>query len=69
MDLVGKPKGKQPLRRCRHRWENGIEVEFRATGWSAMDWIHLAQDMEKVAGSCGHGNGPSGSIKCSEILE
>jgi hypothetical protein len=33
-----------------------------------MDWIRLAQDRAPVAGSCEHGNGPSGCIKCSEIL-
>jgi hypothetical protein len=28
-----------------------------------VDWINLAQDGQ-VAGSCEHGNEPSGSIKC-----
>jgi hypothetical protein len=31
--LVGKPKGKRPLGRPRHRWENGIRVDLRETGW------------------------------------
>jgi hypothetical protein len=27
--LVGKPKGKRPLRRLRRRWEDGIRVDIR----------------------------------------
>jgi hypothetical protein len=26
--LVGEPKGKRPLRRLRHRWEDGIGMDF-----------------------------------------
>jgi hypothetical protein len=33
-----------------------------------MDWIDLPQD-RSVEGSCEHGNEPSGSIKCSDVLE
>jgi hypothetical protein len=31
--LVGKPKGKRPLRRQRHRWEDGIRMDLREIGW------------------------------------
>jgi hypothetical protein len=31
--LVGKPKGKRPLGRLRHRWEDGIRMDFREVGW------------------------------------
>jgi hypothetical protein len=34
-----------------------------------MDWINLAQDREQWRGSCEHGNEPSVSIKCWEVLE
>jgi hypothetical protein len=34
-----------------------------------MDWIDLAQDRDQWRGSCEHGNEPSGSIKCWEVLE
>jgi hypothetical protein len=32
-------------------------------------WIDLAQDKGPVEGSCEHGNEPSGSINCWEVLE
>jgi hypothetical protein len=31
--LVRKPGGKRPLRRPRRRWENGIRMDLRETGW------------------------------------
>jgi hypothetical protein len=31
--LVGKPKGKRPLERLRHRWEDGIRMDLKETGW------------------------------------
>jgi hypothetical protein len=30
--LVGKPEGKWPLGRRRHKWEGGIRMELRETG-------------------------------------
>jgi hypothetical protein len=45
--LVGKPKGKKPLRRPRHRWENGIRMDLRETDWGGLDWIQLAQDTDR----------------------
>jgi transposase len=38
--LVGKPKGKGPLGRPRHRWMDNI----REIGWDGVDWINLAED-------------------------
>jgi hypothetical protein len=58
--LVGKPDGKRPLGRPRCRWVDNIEMDLRKRGWDGLDWIDLAQD---------HGNEPSGSIKCWEVLE
>jgi hypothetical protein len=31
--LVGKPEGKRPLERPRHRWEDGIKMDFTEIGW------------------------------------
>jgi hypothetical protein len=37
--LVGKPEGKRPLRRPRHRWEDGIRIDLRETGLGGWGWI------------------------------
>jgi hypothetical protein len=37
--LVGKPEGKRPLGRSRHRWENGIRTYLREIGWEV--WIRF----------------------------
>jgi hypothetical protein len=42
--LVGKPEEKSPLERPRHRWEDGIRMDFGETGWRGVEWIQLAQD-------------------------
>ena len=42
--LVGKPEGKRPLGRHRHRWENNIKMDLQDIGFGGMDWIELAQD-------------------------
>jgi hypothetical protein len=44
--LVGKPEGKRPLERLRHRREDGIRMGLRETGWEGVEWIHLAQDWD-----------------------
>jgi hypothetical protein len=41
--LVGKPEGKRPLGRLRHRWENNIKMNLREIWWSGLNRIHLAQ--------------------------
>jgi hypothetical protein len=45
--LVGKPEGKRPLGRLRHRWEDNIKTDLREIGWGGMDWIDLAQDRDQ----------------------
>jgi len=45
--LVGKPEGKRPLGRPRHRWEDNIKVDLHEVGCKGMDWIELAQDRER----------------------
>jgi hypothetical protein len=34
--LVEKPKGKRPLGRPRNRWEDGIRMDLRETGWGGI---------------------------------
>jgi len=41
--LVGKPEGKRPLGRPRHRWEDNIKMDLQEVGCGGMDWIELAQ--------------------------
>jgi hypothetical protein len=41
--LVGKPEGKRPLGRPRHRWDDGIKMDLREIGWGGVEWSHLAQ--------------------------
>jgi hypothetical protein len=42
--LVGKPEGRRPLGRSRHRWINNIKMDLLKIGLSVVDWICLAQD-------------------------
>jgi hypothetical protein len=41
--LVGKPEGKRPLGRPRHRWINSIKMDLLEIGLNVVDWIGLAQ--------------------------
>jgi len=41
--LMGKPEGKRPLGRHRHRWEDNIKVDIQEVGCGGMDWIEVAQ--------------------------
>jgi hypothetical protein len=45
--LVGKPEGKRPLERLRRRWDDGIRMYHRETGWMGVEWIQLAQDGDR----------------------
>jgi hypothetical protein len=45
--LVGKPEGKRPLGKPRHRSVDNIKMDLREIGWDGMDWIHLAQDRDR----------------------
>jgi hypothetical protein len=45
--LVGRPEGRRPLGRPRHRWEDNIKMDIREVGWGGMNWIELAQDRDR----------------------
>jgi hypothetical protein len=44
----GKTRGKEPIERIRHRWEDNNEIDLRDIGWTDMDWNHLAQDTDQL---------------------
>jgi len=45
--LVGKPEGKRPLGRLRHRWEDNIKMDLQEVGFWVMGWIDLVQDRDR----------------------
>ena len=59
--LVGKPEGKRPLGRPRHRWEDNIKMDLQEVGGSHGDWMELAQDR-------GRWRAPSGSKNAGNFL-
>jgi hypothetical protein len=44
--LVGKPKGKRPLVRPRHRRVSGIRMDLRKIWQGGVEWIQLSQDRD-----------------------
>jgi hypothetical protein len=36
---VGKPEGKRPLGRPRHRWEDNVKTDLQEVGFGGIDWI------------------------------
>jgi len=45
--LVGKPEGKRPLGRPRHRWEDNNKMDLQGVGRGCGDWMELAQDRDR----------------------
>jgi hypothetical protein len=45
--LVGKPEGKRPLGRPRHRWENNIKMDLQEVVYGVMDLLELSQDRHR----------------------
>ena len=45
--LVGKPEGRRPLGRPRHRWEDNIRMDLREVECGCVDWMELAQDRDR----------------------
>jgi len=43
--LVGKPEGKIPLGRPRHRWEDDIKIDLQKVGWggagTGLIWLRI----------------------------
>jgi len=45
--LVGKPEGRRPLGRPRHRWVDNIKMDLQEVECGYMDWTGLAQDRDR----------------------
>ena len=45
--LVGKPEGRRPMGRPRRRWVDNIRMDLQEVGCGHMDWIGLAQDIDR----------------------
>ena len=45
--LVGKPEGKRPLGRPRHRWADNIKMDLEEVGRGCGDWMELAKDRDR----------------------
>jgi len=45
MVLLGKPGGKRPLGRPRHRWEDNIKMDLQEVGcvgaWTGLSWLRI----------------------------
>jgi hypothetical protein len=62
MVLVGMPKGKRPIGRLRHRWEDRIRMDLRETdlvGGGKVDPVGSGSG--PVEGSCKYSHEPVGS--------
>jgi hypothetical protein len=66
--LVGKSEVKRPLGRPRRIWENNIKMDLQEVGGDRGDWIELAQDTDRWAGTCGYGEELSSSINAGNFL-
>jgi hypothetical protein len=65
--LIGNPQGKRPLGGSGNRWDLILKWILRnSVGWCGFGSSGSGQG--PVAGSCEHGNEPSGSIKAWSFL-
>jgi hypothetical protein len=45
--LAGKPEGKRPMGRPRHRWEDNFRMDLQEVECGNVDWIGLALDKDR----------------------
>jgi hypothetical protein len=67
--LVGKPEGKRPLGRPRHRWEDGIRMDLREICLGGGGFDLTGSEQGQVAGSCEHGNEFSVFVEAVKFLD
>ena len=44
---MGKPEGKRPLGRPRHRWEDNIKMDLRELGCDPGEWTDVAEHRDQ----------------------
>ena len=44
--LTGKPTGKRPLGRPKHRWKDNVRMYFKEIGINTRNWVDSAQDRD-----------------------
>jgi hypothetical protein len=44
--FVGRPEGRRPLDRPRHRWDDNMMMDVWEIGFGDVDWIHLPWDRD-----------------------
>jgi hypothetical protein len=45
--LIGKPEGKRPRRRPRHRWENTVRMNLAEIKWKGVEWMNMVQERDQ----------------------
>jgi hypothetical protein len=67
--LVGKPEGKRPLGRLRHRWEDTIEIDLNRNRVGTCGLDASRSEQGPMSGSSAHGNELSDSVKGEKFLD
>jgi hypothetical protein len=62
-------EGKRQLGRPRRRWVDNIRMDLGEVGWSDVDWIDLAQDMNRWRALANSVLNLRVSVKCWETIE
>jgi len=44
---VGILEGNRPLGRPMRKWEDNVKMDLQEMGYEGMDWIELAQEMDR----------------------
>jgi hypothetical protein len=66
--LVGKSEGKKSLGTHMSQWMDSTQMDLKGGRCKVVNWIHLAEDRDTVAGCCEHSHDPSGFINERNLL-